>query len=325
MKLTDCNLDVGSFLIAPLVVARPTPEWLELRENKVIPEGLFRLYMTAHFLSLDSVRGFLADSHQVLFGYFGTLLRGLRALHVESKEELNGLNEAFQDTAGFAKRLMSKSADARARRHLKHFLIAQTGLLDAVAELIALFFSQHINGLTVGRADFGKIETWLQGSPVPFSSSIVSPDQYFVGELHKLLYPLIVSSGEDRDWFLLLQLLRNKLAHISHPVMFIGLHDAEGKFYTFIPKRWPFIKEEFYVQGQNPNAPPLAEHYRRVLIPQDLLSFCEGLAERISAVVNVSCEILTNAYAQFEHLPASQRALDELARNSKEYGFEGFF
>lgn len=321
MRLTDCNLDTSQLWISPPVVTRPTPEWVDAHEREVIPKGLFRLYTSAQFLSVHAPRGFLGDSRHVLFGYFGTLLRGLRAIHIESKDERESLEQSFADKS-FKGKAMGKSADAAARRHLKHFLIAQTGLLDALAELIALFFSSEIKGLSVGRADFSTIETWLRTN-TPAAGSIVSTSEHFLLELHRLLTPLIVVTGPDRDWFQLLQLLRNKLAHISHPILFTGIHDSQGTFYTFIPKRWPFIKEELFIDGSNDTT--LGERYKEVLMQQDLLSFCRGLDERTRKVVDTTCNLLSDAYGQFEQLSVNQVGLDQLSRNTKEYEFEGFF
>lgn len=97
MQLSDCNLDPKVVLLAPAVVTRPTQEWRAAFDEGAIPEGLFRLYSTASFLSYGAAEGSLADSRGVLFGYFGTLMRGLRDLCIEGREELDFLERVAGD------------------------------------------------------------------------------------------------------------------------------------------------------------------------------------------------------------------------------------
>lgn len=218
---------------------------------------------------------------------------------------------------------MGKKADRRARRNLKHLVIAHAAMLDCCAELVALFFPGSIKGLRAGRADFVSVEKWL-GVPLSPSGLVVEPCEHFLTELHQKLNPLILPISTDRQWLPMLRVLRNKLAHTGHPLLFSGFQCADGDFYTFLPRRWPFIQEEFLSQGPTEEAPTLGQLYLDSLIQEDLLSFCQGLRERVHLVVETICQVLSDAFQQFRHLQTNQTALNELRANTKHYNFESF-
>jgi hypothetical protein len=325
MRIADCNLDIKVIMLHPPVVTRPAEEWSRAYEEHAIPESLYRLYRVANFLSFGTAPGFLADDRNILFGYFGTLMRGLRELCIEAKDELSYLdNEAKEFFNPQKGKPLNKKADREARRHLKHFLIAISAILDTCAELVALFFPGEIRGLSVGRADFESIEKWLGTTADRPTEAVLSPKQHFLAELQHRLSSLVRPEGPDREWLCLVRLLRNKLAHTGHPIFFAGLHDHAGEFFTFLPRRWPYIKEEFLAAGPTDDVPTLGEYYKQSLMQEDFLSFGRGLYSRTRQVLDQTTDVLSDAFEQLKTLPVNEAAIRDLQRNTKQCEFEYF-
>jgi hypothetical protein len=111
--------------------------------------------------------------------------------------------------------------------------------LDALSDVIAIFFPGAIKGLEVGRAQFSKIELWLMKALVN-TKLIVSPAEFFVKQLYDTLQPLINALGPQTDWLPLMRLLRNKAAHLGTPLFRqLGLPSRDGQQVAFIPREGP--------------------------------------------------------------------------------------
>lgn len=330
MKLHDCILDIDRVMGGPLEIKRPKDDWVLARNNEAIPISLYELYVRADFLSFGSAEGFLADENNILFGYFSMLLRSIKELCLEAREEFTAFESAMLQSYDFGKKLRGepwdRSADKRTRRALKHFAVALTGTLDALADLIALFFTSLIPKLQLGRAQFVRIEAWL-AKPPPKTSVVVSPQDYYLEELYGALRPSVITSTSDRDWLSLLRLIRNKSAHMGDRMFPIfGLHDANGNFYHFLPRRWPYILESGITRSDRPrkNSGNAGSHLQEILMHQDMIFFAKGLHLRISKIVDKTCRILSAAYPQFKNLPVNDSALRELNLSSESYSFEFF-
>jgi hypothetical protein len=250
---------------------------------------------------------------------------------VDADEQLLSFLEAQAATYDIGKKLRGQwwdpTADARAHRRFRDLLIAlQTGL-DALADMIALFFTGRIPGLRLGRAQFSRVETWLERD-MPSSDLVLTPHNVPLQKLHETLRPLIYPQSPERDWIRLMRMLRNKAAHLGQPVFRkVGLHDTTPQFYTFIPRQWPYIWER-HIKPHDPNLrvdpDSLPNHFRSSLVHQDIVTFAQGLRGKVREVIRVGTFGLLDSYDRFKVLATNQAALAELEASSEAYEFEYF-
>ncbi len=148
MRLEGCVLDGNIFVTAPFERAEPEKEWVQARDSGAIPVELYDWHEKAHYLSFGSAPGFLADPDNVLFSYFGMLLRSVMESLVDFVQQVQSFIEEQKLTYDPGKTLRGETwvpgADARARRHFRDLLIALQSGLDALADLIALFFTGRV-------------------------------------------------------------------------------------------------------------------------------------------------------------------------------------
>ena len=79
MKLDECDLDgIDVVSAAPFERNAPEQEWLNDRDNGSIPPELYDLYQRANFLSFGAGPRYLADPENLLFSYFGLVLRSIQ-------------------------------------------------------------------------------------------------------------------------------------------------------------------------------------------------------------------------------------------------------
>jgi hypothetical protein len=250
MRLEKCNTDVDLLSAAPIQRSEPEPDWVKSNEMGEIPESLFRLYVRSNFLSFDSAPNFLKDKDHQVFSYFALMLRGIKSSLVDADDDLRGFVEAEGKVYDLGKQSRNEpwepTAHLRSKKHLRLVLLSLFSSLDSVAEVIALILPDSIPKLRLGRADFANIEDWLKAK-LPVSNLVISPVEAKVIELHDALRPIVLSTGEEKDWLPVAKLLRNKSAHLgSDQFREIGFHDDNRIFYTFLPTRWPLIWEETY-------------------------------------------------------------------------------
>ena len=333
MRSENCVLDVDLVFTAPFQRNEPEPDWVQAANSQMIPSVLFSLYTRADYLSFGSAQPFLCDAENVLFSYFSMILRSIKESLVGAQEQLRLFVEAESQGYDAGKKIRGESwdptADRRARRHLRYFLISLQSALDAVADLIALFFSGLIPNLRLGRAQFSRIEAWL-ARPLPAVGTVVSPQQHFLTRLYEVLGPIVrpQAPSPDRDWLPLMRMLRNKAAHFGDPVFrTVGLHDRSPKFYRFVPRLWPFIWERYWEPpgAATPKDPDFLPNFlRQTLIHQDIVSYAEGLLAKVKDVVEAVTVVVNEAFGQFKDFPVNQSALAELEGSSEAYEFEYF-
>jgi hypothetical protein len=331
MRIEDCVL-TGDFVVgAPFTRTEPEEEWVLARDSGAIPIELFELYRRAHYLSFGSAPKFLADPDNVLFSYFSMLLRSVMESFVDSQEQLQSFIAEQKLTYDAGKKLRGEawdpSADIRARRHFRNFLIALQSSLDVLADLIALFFTGLIPRLHFGRAQFSRVEDWLR-RPLPPFGLVLTPYDERLRKLFNSIAPLVHATGQEREWLPLMRMLRNKAAHLGHPVFRqVGLHDQTPKFYTFIPRQWPYIWERHMRPrgSASPYGPDfLKKFFLETLMHQDVVSYGSGLRAKVMAVVQAGVSQLAETYHQFQDFPLNSTALAELQGNSENYSFERF-
>jgi hypothetical protein len=249
---------------------------------------------------------------------------------VESQEQFQSFIDEQKLTYDAGKKIRGESwdpgADLRARRCFRNFIAVQTSL-DALADLVALFFTGRIPRLSIGRAHFSPIEVWLK-RPLPQFGLIVNPYDDQLRKLFDSLAPIVHAAGPERDWLPLMRMLRNKAAHLGHPVFRqVGLHDQTPKFYTFIPRQWPCIWERHMKPRGTPNpyGPNfLKTFFLETLMHQDVVTYGSGLRVKVMSVVQAGISELARTYQQFHTFPLNTAALAELQGNSESYSFERF-
>jgi hypothetical protein len=330
MRLEDCVLDGDVFVSAPLARTVPEKEWVRACDSASIPVELFRLYERAHYLSFGRAPKFLSDPDNVLFSYFGMLLRSLMESLVDSQEQARLFVQNQKLTYDAGKKIRGEAwdpeADVRARRNFRDLLIALQTSLDALADLTALFFTGLIPGLRFGRAQFGRVEEWLK-RPLPPFRLILTPYDQPLRDLFDALDPLVNAAGPEREWLPLMRMLRNKAAHLGQPVFRqIGLHDKTPKFYTFLPRQWPYLWERHMKpHGPHPYGPDfIPKFFRETLIHQDIETYALGLRSKVRDVVQAGITVLAGSYEKMQDFAPNATALAELEGNSESYAFERF-
>ena len=261
------------------------------------------------------------------------LVRGLKDLLIEAEELTAEFAHAEERKYNPEKELRGedwdKKAHIQARRALKYLLVTSSGILDVLADLVALFFTGHISRLRLGRAQFSDLDAWL-GQPFASANLIVTPYEYHLSELHHQLQGLVHvdSPSPEKDWLPLMRLYRNKAAHMGdHMFSYVGLQDEDNEFYTFVPRQWPYIMEKDLkpVDSNRPTDPSEIRTFcEQTLIHEDIVSYTQGLRLKILTVVDTTVIVLDSAYEEFSQFPLNEAALDELRESSKSFDFEYF-
>jgi hypothetical protein len=331
MRLEDCELDIKEVVSAPLIRRAPEGDWIKARDSGAVPKSVFELYQRASYLSFGAAPPFLRDDENVLFSYFGMLLTAVMNTLVEADDERRLFVEARALVYDPGKHVRGdqwdSGADARARRHFRYLIISFQAALDALADLIAVF----LTGLVpprLGRAMFSQIENWLKKPlPVP-GTTILTPQEHHLRELYDALRPLVHPDGPSRDWMPLMRLYRNKGAHLGGTIFrYVGLHDRSNRFYTFIPRQWPYILEQYIktsVGTPTKDTQALHTFLRETLINQDILAWVEGLHSKVQAVIDAGFVCLNKMYRTFQNFSLNSAALTELNGTSERYDFEYF-
>ena len=118
MLLDNCSLDIAGVSIAPFVYTQAEADWIHARDAGVIPASLFELYIRANYLSFGSAPRFLNDAENVLFTYFGMVVRSMKDSLVDADEQLPPFAEQQNLTYDPIKRFKSEpwSPDGTKRR-----------------------------------------------------------------------------------------------------------------------------------------------------------------------------------------------------------------
>jgi len=331
MRLENCELDIDWVVTAPMVRTEPEPDWIAARDAGLLPPPGFAMYSRSSFFSFGAAPPFLTDEKRFLFSYFAMVLRSVRDALVDADLELQSFSDNQARVYDSGKRIRGEEWDPtatdRARKHFRLLLLSLQAGLDATADLTALFLTGLISGLRLGRAQFSRIESWLE-RPLPPGGLIVTPQRDSLERLYASLLPLVNAPPPERDWLALMRMFRNKAAHLGDAVFrYMVLHDRDGRFYTFIPRQWPFIPEEHMHAagaGQREASEPFPELLRRTLAHQDIVSYASGLRRKVTTVIATALEVLDAAYVRFKDFPLNAAALAELEESAESYAFEHF-
>jgi hypothetical protein len=330
MRLEEFNLNLSAVVMAPLICDRAQPDWQDAKDTGILPPSVFALYERSNYLSFGAWPQFLSDDRHFLFGYFGLVLRSMKDCLVDADFELKLLEGAHgrgydpdKQSAGVT---WDPEADSIVRRSFQSLLASLLSTLDCSADLVALFLTNSIPRLQVGKASFSAIETWLS-RPSPNLGLIATPQQQRAYDLHQRLRPLLDVQGEARDWLTFARILRNKSAHIRNSLRNSVFKHSNGELYTFLPKQWPYLWEQYLSRGDEEppaGAKPMPQLLMENLIHEDLLTFARNLRERVTTLAGETLAVVNEMYAQFENFQPNLPALVQLINNFEMTDFVAF-
>jgi hypothetical protein len=326
MYLRDCELDsVAGFLASPFERNSPEKKWVDAGYSGEIPLELYTLYCTAGFLSFGAGSKFLTDDDNVLFSYFSIMVDCLADSLIDAKGQLENFLRNQDLTYDAGKKFRGESwdpgADARARRHLRDLLIALDSSLDTIADIVAIFLTGQIDRLRLGRGDFLTIERWV-AQPLKLACT---PYDSHLQKLYDALKPLILPGPPEEDWLPLMHTLRNKSVHLGQMTLRqMGLPDKNGKYYVFLPRKWPLLWEK-NMKPHDPAVKPahMSSLLGDLLINQDMMSFAVGLHKKVVKVVEAAVREVLNMYQDFANFDTNKAAIAELD-GYPAYKFENF-
>ena len=194
-----------------------------------------------------------------------------------------------------------------------------------MADLVALFLTGFVPGLRLGRAQFSRIEAWLN-RPLPAPDLVIMPQRQYIENLYLRLRPLVLAEAPEREWLPLMRMFRNKAAHLGDSVFrYVGLSDNTGKVYTFVPRQWPYIWEEhMHPAGTTGTAHSIPDLLLESLVHDDIISYACGVRSRITRLVGAVVEIIDSAYVAFKDFKTNETALAELKKSSEAFKFRYF-
>jgi len=329
MRLTDCSLNVDRTVAHPVEHSAPEEPWVRLRDKGILPESVYRFYCDADYFSFSKAPPFLADEHHVLFAVLENLTEAVRDHLASSARQVNTIKEMREKMYTPLRRALGQEWDPEATEKeedaLRLLLLNLASCLDVIAEIASLFLPGMIDGLRLGRASARELQKFLD-SDLGEMEGLVGPEQHLMELLHRSLRPLFQGVDEEKDWFALFILYRNKLAHIGSSGLLhkFRLHDADGKFYTFLPNRWPFLHKSHLTAGDEKDVEPMPDFLKSNLIHQDVAEYSARLYLKIWDIVEKAFGVFREIYANMRDLPLREEALDDLRRNSRVYGFRAF-
>lgn len=331
MKLQDCILDADSVVAAPLIRKEPQRHWAEAYESGTIPKSLYLLYSHADYCSYDRVPIFLDDPKKQLFPYYCILLNGLLLSFSESKKYLSDIvtyNKMIYTPIKHAKgEKWDPEAAPNQMRAFKALVIELMGSLDLMAEIVALFLPGQVSGLQLGRTMYSSLHAWTL-RPLEKVTGLVSPTVYYTEMLHDKLSSSLVTDVCEVEWYDLLNLYRNKIAHLgSSAIRKFAFHDTGGNFYNFLPKSWPFLWEEYLqIDGQqNPPKKKIGkEIFEQILVNEDFVSFADHSRAKIANYLDVALSVLDEAYLKIKDSPVNGSVLQDLDKSRKDVAFTNF-
>ena len=140
MRLDDCDLQgIAGVSMASIQRNAPEAEWVNGAREGAIPLGLYNLYQRANFLSFGTAPRFLSDSENLLFSYFGLVLRSIQESLVDAHQQFALFSAAHKLVYDPMKNIRGekweKGAEKREVRHFRDLLIALQTAFDALGRL----------------------------------------------------------------------------------------------------------------------------------------------------------------------------------------------
>jgi hypothetical protein len=331
MHIDNCGKSINALLTSPIGRNRPSERWLMAKNKELIPEALFRLYSDACYFSFDQAPGYLNDAERILFTTFSNLVHGILESFIEVNEFQNEIiildKVSYNPIKAAQGKKHDPEADEKIFKKYRYLVINLMTIFDLFSDIVALLLPKTIKDLSFGKGSFSKIYYFLENE-YESTELIVSPKSHYSEELHKRLKPIINENGKDLDWYKLLLLHRNKLAHYGTSMMKrLHLHDDKGNFFSFMPKKWPLWLEsriQFGELKKTPSGTGIIDGFKEEYIHIDLLEFIEKIHKKVHEAINEGCGILADAYNALKDLPLNQDALDDINKNTKNCRFTEF-
>ena len=318
--------------MAPFIRNEPEEFWTRARDQASIPSSLFDLYRRANYLSFGTAPPFLADKDNILFSYFGMMIRSLAQSLIDAAQDREEFLESNKESHYPCKHLDDPSwtkekSEANAKRTsgaFRSLVMSLYGSLDALSEIIAIFSQGALKNLKVGRAQFSFFETWLKAD-FKQSGFITTPLDDYLIKLHESLSPMLHPPPPESEWLAYLRMLRNKGSHLGDASFrFWVLRGNDGDPYTFLPREWPYLWEKYMTTSDEGPPAPIPDLHLRTLIHQDICEYMQGVLNKVSRVISEACILTAKAYTDFSSFGFNQAALDQLAENSEQCAFTNF-
>lgn len=198
------------------------------------------------------------------------------------------------------------------------------GALDQFAEIVAIYFHGESLKLSPGRASFEDLKKFVL-NPLNRTKVIVSPRFPLLEKLHSSLALEIVGKGQEKEWYELMLLYRNKLAHLGN-AMFVRMSFPRkgGDMFSFLPNRWPLIFEaEITAPGEH-SAETVGEFALENLVHQDIVEYSQGLVDRVRRALNAGFQVLCEAHRTFSDYEVNRDILSSIKKYSRTYQFRAF-
>jgi hypothetical protein len=317
MKVTDC-LDVDLAISAPFEHDEPDDQWKLAIAGGVLPPSLIELYEGTKYLSASGLAGFTTEPQRIVSVYLSRVVRSVVECFTEAAGLVPLLREHLADGYTPLKKHVGlpwdKTALGKARSAFRLALINVFGILDSLAELVAIFLPDEVKTLKVGKGMFTPLHDWA-AADLQEPGLVVSPARPYVEDLHARLRDLFVSNATGRAWFKLIRMYRNKVTHLGHQTwQVVGLQGPDGEIYYFVPRSWPFIMERHL--GTTGEEGAMANYLKSSLVHVEMPELLEKSISQTRLVADEVIGVLFDAYRvlgvrQVEHIASQLESTSE--------------
>jgi hypothetical protein len=327
MKLKNCDPGINGFVLSPLITRKPDPKWKAMAHSGGAPAALYKIYSTHNFFSFDKIVPYANDPDKLIYNFFkdvtGSIFIGfneLKDLRRVIKSHDSKVYNPIKTKKTKKNLLRACKSDEWLVRYLKLYFVTAMGIFDQLAVLTSMVFPGSVNRLLVEKADFGKILTWSK-SPLNFPT-IRSPQQHRLDDLHKCVNAGIYRSDDQADWHRLLDLYRNKLAHLGSGELFVlRIHDEKLKFGGFMPMIWPFFISMHLNKSRGSKT--LIDKLSEYMNPLDINEY---LAKTHHAILDFSNKYLTPIAEELESIKNNvfDQSIENSLKKTETFLFKGY-
>jgi len=330
MKLEGCVLDIDGVHMSDPLLREPEQDWNAAYGDHLIPDSLFKFYSNANYFALDRIPRYLSEEDGKLYFYLKYLVHGIKDLLVNIPDSIDQIQKYLEMQYDPLKKLRNEEWDDYApiqkKRTFKILIIDLYGSLDIFSEIVAIFLSDIIPQLVVGRASITKLKKFADNS-FPEPSGIINPKTKYAEEMHIFLKNHLIGEGTEKSWFELLKLYRNKIAHLGNQIFheYIFQSKDSEQFYTFLPRVFPITEESKISETESKLLDEsFPEYFSRILNHNDICSYSRGLYAKVVEFLDAGFEIMIQIYNETSNFEPNSEILQSLARNSEEYEFLHF-
>lgn len=322
MRLEDCVLEGLSAGINPSAFKGPSESWMESIKNGFVPKNVYNFYSNTDYFAINKVPKYLHDPEKLLYVYIKYCLEGIKSNFEEAFNQKELIfkyeDEKYNPLKEFKREKWDKDASKKQQRCFQYLLLNLSGILDQFSEIVSILFFGIDNNLNPGCTDFIdilKIRIHKEES----NCLIIAPKKKLLIDIRETISKDLSSEGEEKGWFDLFKLYRNKLTHIGGTLCVIACHDTDGKFFTFLQRSWPYFFEQDIdesIYNKHLKNDDFKENVLKIFIHQDIVSYSNSLYEKIFLIIDHSFEKLTMAYQLLQNFEYNQDTFNALNSNS---------